>query len=146
MTKAIVVLLMIGTNDMQWGWGEDAPERHGDLLEKVWHDLPNCAAFVAKTTPFARNERVDDKPDGELLDPIVRRYNAVIADVVPRKAAAGRRAFIVDQDDRFDPGTCLKDNCHPNDVGNRVMAQKMDGGDPSCDGWRFSVPYLISKI
>ena len=118
-----LVLLEIGTNDAQWGDGRGAPERLSSLLDRIWKDLPNCIIIVAQITPFAPGGRVNDKPDGAQLDPVVREYNAAIPGLVASKVAAGKRAAVVDLYTRFDPTQHLADKCHPNQAGHRQLAQ-----------------------
>lgn len=127
-SKPDLVLLMIGTNDMQWGQGKDAPGRLGGLLEKIWADVPNAGILVAQITPFAAGGRINDKPDGALLEDVVREYNAAIPAVVAKYVAQGKNAAFIDQNTGFDPAKGLKDKCHPNDIGYHQMAEKwMEG-------------------
>lgn len=119
-----LVLLMIGTNDMQWGQTKGAPERLGQLLDKIWADVLDAVVLVARITPFAPGSRVNDKPDGDRLDPLVREYNAAIPGEVARRVAAGKRAAVVDQYTGFDPAKDLADKCHPNKSGHHKLARK----------------------
>ncbi len=119
-----LILLMIGANDMQWGQAQGAPERLGELLDKIWHDLPQVTIFVAQITPFQVGGRVNDQPNGALINPMVDAYNAAIPAVVAKRVAAGKRAVVVDQHKGFDPATDLKDKVHPNESGHHKIAAR----------------------
>ena len=118
-----VVLLELGTNDLQWGNDQGAPERLSNLLDRIWKDLPDCLIIVAQITPFAAGGRVHDKTDGALLDPMVRAYNAAIPGLLASKVAAGKKAAVVDLHTRFDAARQLADKCHPNQAGHQLLAQ-----------------------
>ena len=123
-----LILLMIGTNDLQWGGRAGAAQRLGALLDRIWIDVPEAIILVGKVIPFAPGSRVNDKPDGANLDQELAAYNAEIPAVVAARAAAGRRTAVVDLAAQFDPAHDLADKCHPNAQGHRKMAQAWFAG------------------
>jgi len=116
-----LILLHIGTNDIQWGHGTDAPARLENLLDRIWKDCSEAAILVAQIIPMAPGGRVNDK--GALIAPDLEAYNAAIPGIVARKAASGRRVAVANVHDAFDAGKHLADKCHPNPAGHRAMAE-----------------------
>ncbi len=81
------VLLMIGSNDIQWEWHLDtAPDRLSALIDLITQTRPTANVLVASITP--------------LMDPVMdanaRLYNAAIPGIVQAKADAGKRVSFVD--------------------------------------------------
>jgi hypothetical protein len=116
-----LILLHIGTNDLQWGQGPQAPAALEGLLDRIWKDCPEAGIIVAQIIPFAPGSRAND--NGELLDPQVEAYNAAIPLLVERKISQGRKAALATFKGRFDPTRHLADKCHPNPEGHRLMAE-----------------------
>nr|WTA65562.1 FG-GAP-like repeat-containing protein [Micromonospora sp. NBC_00855] len=111
-----VVLLHIGTNDMQFNDAvDDAPARLEGLIGKIVRLAPETTVLVAKLVP-AFNTGANNN---------VQRYNAAIPGVVDRFRAAGKRVRLVDMGavTRAD----LTDTVHPNAEGYRKMADAFLG-------------------
>jgi lysophospholipase L1-like esterase/fibronectin type 3 domain-containing protein len=107
------VLLMIGSNDVQWNWHLDtAPERLGALIDRITDTLPATTVVVASITPLK----------DPVMDANARLYNSFIPGIVQARAAAGKRVAFVDMypvitlDD-------LVDNVHPNNTGYAKLSE-----------------------
>jgi lysophospholipase L1-like esterase len=98
-----VVLLHIGTNDMNQGYHvATAPQRLGALLDQILADRPATVIIVAKIVPS--------------LNPVtearIKAYNAALPGIA---AARGSRVHVVDMS-ALSPAD-MHDNLHPNDLG-----------------------------
>lgn len=105
-----IVLLMIGTNDVNSSKGTDTiAERLDVLLGKIIAVAPKALVVVAQATPIRWNPAA--------LSP----YNAKIPALIQKRAANGQHIVSVDMSKM--PTTALaSDGIHPNDTGYSYMA------------------------
>jgi len=104
-----VVLLMIGTNDMNENHQvATAPQRLGALIDKIRADRPDATVLVSKL-PASKNPAVQARIDA---------YNAALPGIV---ASRGSHVKLV-QMPALPPGD-YADTLHPNDAGYREMSQ-----------------------
>jgi len=119
MFKPHIILLMIGTNDVNLSLDlTQAPTRLGTLLDQLIADAPNTLIVVAKLTPTT-----NDTTNGR-----VRTYNDAIPALVKTRADAGKHVGLVDMYAAFTANSSYKtalmnDELHPNDAGYVLMAQ-----------------------
>ena len=114
-----IVLLMIGTNDMDLSVDvQNAPMRLGTLLDRIITDAPNVLIVVAQITPTntaATNLRI-------------QTYNAAIPALVQQRAAAGKHVIMVNMYAAFTANpnystALMNDNLHPNVAGYALLGQ-----------------------
>jgi lysophospholipase L1-like esterase len=106
------VLLMIGSNDVQWGTNlNTAPDRLSALIDLITDTLPTANLIVASITPLA----------DPTWDAAARTYNAAIPGIVQIKAAAGKLVSFVDMYPLLTLSD-LVDGVHPNDSGYNKLA------------------------
>jgi len=119
MGKPNIILLMIGTNDVNNSIDlATAPMRLGALLDRMTTDAPSALIVVAKLTPTASDTTNVD----------VATYNNAIPALVQARAAAGKHILTVDMYAAMTANssyrtTLMHDGLHPNDAGYVVMAQ-----------------------
>ncbi len=118
LAKPHIITLMIGTNDVNQGMDNGAPNRLGTLLDTITTDAPNALLVVAKMVPTT-----NDGTNGR-----VRTYNDAIPGLVQSRVASGKHILMVDMYGAFTANTSYKtalmnDVLHPNDAGYVVMAQ-----------------------
>jgi lysophospholipase L1-like esterase len=106
-----IVLLHAGTNDMHRDppalpWSS-APNRLGDLIDKIVARCPDAVVLVAKIIP-ALSTATDN------------RINSKVPGVVASRAAAGKKVMVVDFSTL--PKSGLFDYLHPSDSGYAMMA------------------------
>jgi lysophospholipase L1-like esterase len=127
-SPADLVLLLIGTNDLNFGHGshgshdardiESAPERLGRLLDVIAEHAPRSALFVAQLIPSR-----DD-----VLNQEIERFNAALPPLVAERRRAGRDLTLVDlhtplvRQPDYKQAT-LVDRLHPSDLGHALIAQ-----------------------
>jgi lysophospholipase L1-like esterase len=119
MYKPNIVLLMIGTNDVDRNLNlPNAPARLGALLDKIIQDAPAALLVVAKMVP--------GQNDGFTAN--VRAYNDAIPALVQQRVAAGKHVAMVDMYTAFTANpnyktALLRDALHPTLAGYDVMGQ-----------------------
>jgi lysophospholipase L1-like esterase len=113
-----IVLLMIGTNDMNLSADlANAPKRLGNLLDSITTTSPNALVVVAKIIPFGNSSS-----NGK-----VQTYNDGIPPVVNQRISAGKHLILVDMYKPFTDNPkysseLLGDGVHPTSKGYAVMA------------------------
>lgn len=119
MAKPNIILLMIGTNDVDLNLDvAEAPMRLGVLLDRTITDAPEALIVAARLTPSTT----------DTTDARIRTYNNAIPGIVKSRADAGKHVITVDMYAAFTANTNYKtalmvDWLHPNDAGYVVMAQ-----------------------
>jgi hypothetical protein len=119
--KPNIVLLMIGTNDVDTG--EDMiPTRLGNLIDKMLQPDPKLLLVVAQIVP----QQIPDA-SVDTKNMLVKAYNAAIPGVVKTRTDAGKHVVVVDMFGAFTANpnfstALLNDRLHPNDAGYAVMA------------------------
>ncbi len=107
-----VVLLMIGTNDLNGGQdAQGTAMRLDNLAGRIIQDAPDALLVVASIIPI-------ENGNGGKVQP----YNSALADIVDRRAAAGDHILFADNHAAFtsrqDYGPAwMGDTLHPNDDG-----------------------------
>jgi lysophospholipase L1-like esterase len=115
---ADVVLIMVGTNDLNVGNDSDtAPMRMGRLLETISSEASTAQLFVAQLIP-SRDAR---------LNAHIEEFNAALAALVDQRRRAGCAITLVDMYSAFvaHPAwreVALVDRLHPSDVGHALIA------------------------
>jgi lysophospholipase L1-like esterase len=104
-----IVLLHIGTNDMNMSDPGGAPARLATLLDKLTAMAPNALIVVAKIIPLTSNMAR------------VNTFNTAIAPLVQQRRDAGKHIVLVDQNTGF-PTSELGDGIHPDAAGYVRMA------------------------
>ncbi len=97
-----IVLLHIGTNDMV-ATTAGAPDRLGQLIDKIVTALPNSLLVVSSIIPLPAAASS------------VATYNAAVPGVVQQRAAAGKHVLYLDMFKGFS-SSWLTDGVHPNDA------------------------------
>lgn len=104
-----IVLLHLGTNDVNQDMNAGAPERLGSLIDQIIAKLPNALIVVAKVIPQP------GKASG------ITAYNNALPQIIQSRAGAGKHVILVDQFTGF-PSSELGDGVHPNQAGYMRMA------------------------
>jgi lysophospholipase L1-like esterase len=118
MYKPHIVLLMIGTNDVNTG-EDNIPGRLSTLMDTIVNADPKLLLVVAQIVP-------QQKATPDTLNMKVQAYNAEIPALVKTKADAGKHIVVVDMYKAFtaDPNystTLMNDQLHPTPQGFTVM-------------------------
>jgi len=116
--KPDIVLLKIGTNDVNGTGATGAPTGLKNLIDQITKDVPSALLVVSSIIPIK-----DDNQNQK-----VKTYNATIPTTVSAAAAAGKHVIFVDSYAAFVANTSWKtaimsDNLHPNDAGYAVLGQ-----------------------
>jgi lysophospholipase L1-like esterase len=117
--KPHIILLMIGTNDVDTG-EDNIPGRLGTLMDTMLGADPNLLLVVAQIVP-------QQKADVDTLNMQVQAYNAAIPALVKTRADAGKHVVMVDMYNAFAANPnyssiLLADRLHPTPAGFTVMA------------------------
>jgi hypothetical protein len=106
-----IVLLMIGANDIVQDHDvANAPQRLGELVDRLTDAEPAALIVVAKLTPFRTG------------DSQVATYNEALDPVIEARAAEGKHVQLVDMFTGF-PDSELGDDVHPNASGYERIAE-----------------------
>jgi lysophospholipase L1-like esterase len=119
--KPNIVLLMIGTNDVDTG-EDNIPTRLGTLMDTMLNADPKLLLVVAQIVP---QQIPEAGPDTKNMQ--VQAYNAAIPALVKARTDAGKHVLVVDMYNAFasNPNYSnlyLVDRLHPNPAGYTVMA------------------------
>jgi lysophospholipase L1-like esterase len=118
-TDPNIILLMIGTNDMNGNINvAQAPARLDALLGQIIEDAPDALLVVAQIIPITQGAGTAR----------VQPYNAAIPGLVQARANAGQHIMFVDMFTPFNSTpnfaqTLMNDFLHPNTAGYVVMGQ-----------------------
>jgi len=104
-----IVLLHLGTNDINQNTLSGASDRLGSLIDQIVTALPSALIVVAKIIP--EPSKAND----------ITSYNNAIPQVVQTRANAGKHVVLIDQFTGF-PSSELGDGVHPNQAGYARMA------------------------
>jgi len=104
-----IVLLHLGTNDINQNTLSGAPERLGSLIDQIIAKLPSALIVVAKIIP--EPSKAND----------IATFNNAIPQIVQTRANAGKHVILVDQFTGF-LSSELGDGVHPNQAGYTRMA------------------------
>jgi len=116
--KPDIVLLKIGTNDVNGSGATTAPTGLKNLINQITKDVPSALLVVSSIIPI-KDDNTNQK---------VKTYNATIPATVNEAAAAGKHVIFVDNyaalvADTTWKTTDMSDNLHPNDTGYAVLGQ-----------------------
>lgn len=118
-TKPNLILLMIGTNDLNIPYDvANAPSRLDGLIQALF-DLSGDVSMIVASIPPIRTTTV---PAGG-----VSSYNAAVPGIVQSYKNAGKDIYYLDMFTAIDSqySTLMRtDNLHPNNTGNNVMANQ----------------------
>jgi lysophospholipase L1-like esterase len=105
-----IVLLMIGTNDVNGSTGQSTmADRLETLLDKIIAAAPSALIVLAETTPLASGSSA------------LTQYDAKIPGIVQARAAKGQHMVLVDMS-KMPTSDLSSDGIHPNDQGYVYMA------------------------
>ena len=104
-----IVLVHLGTNDLNLGQASGAPDRLGTLIDHIVADAPDALVVVAKIIPLP------SQASG------VTTFNNAIPGVVKQRADAGKHVIVVDQFTGMIANTDM-DSVHPKESGYEKMA------------------------
>lgn len=106
-----IVLLHIGTNDINTNQQNGAPARLETLIDRVTTELPDALLVVAKIIPLpSRTSDIDT-------------YNAAMDAIVAEKVDAGKHVLLLDLNSDYPDGQ-LPDNIHPSADGYAWMGEQ----------------------
>jgi len=113
-----IVILKIGTNDVNGSGATSAPTNLKNLINQITKDVPSALLVVSSIIPI-KDDNTNQK---------VKTYNATIPTTVNEAAAAGKHVVFVDAYAAFVADSSFKtkymsDNLHPNDAGYVVLGK-----------------------
>lgn len=116
--KPDIVLLKIGTNDVNGTGSSGAPNGLKNLIDQITKDVPSALLVVSSIIPIT-NDSTNQR---------VKTYNATIPTTVDAAAAAGKHVIFVDAYAAFVADASWKtkymaDSLHPNDPGYALLGQ-----------------------
>jgi len=103
-----IVLVHLGTNDLNLGQASGAPERLGTLIDHIVADAPDALVVVAKIIPLPAQAAG------------VTTFNNAIPGVVQQRTSAGKHVIVVDQFSALTSSDM--DTVHPYESGYEKMA------------------------
>lgn len=112
-----VILLFVGTNDMDPNLGKDqdkAPGEMGDTIDGLVKACPDAAILVAQITTSTTPQMAEN----------IAKYDEALVPVVKKRTDAGNHVYLVDMSKLLDTKTDFHDDRHPNDVGHKKLAAK----------------------
>ena len=117
-TTPHIVLLKIGTNDVNGTGASSAPTNLKNLINQITKDSPSALLVVSSIIPI-KDDNTNQK---------VKTYNATIPGTVNDAAAAGKHVVFADSYAAFVADSSWKtkymsDNLHPNDTGYALLGQ-----------------------
>ena len=117
-----IVILKIGTNDVNGSGATSAPTNLKNLINQITKDAPSALLVVSSIIPIQ-----DDNTNQK-----VKTYNATIPTTVNEAATAGKHVIFVDSYAAFVADSSYKtkymsDNLHPNDTGYKLLGQTFYG-------------------
>jgi lysophospholipase L1-like esterase len=117
-----IVLLKIGTNDVNGGMANGAPARLGSLIDQIIAAAPSALVVVSSIVPT--------KTDGTNQN--IRTYNTGVRDEANKRSMAGKHVLFVDNYALFTANADYKnalmaDNLHPNDAGYATLGRSFYG-------------------
>ena len=102
-----VVTLLVGTNDMKYGYASGAPERLGNLTDLIFSSAPDATLLVSKLPPNTVAATND----------LILTYNKALEGVVKARADKGKHILLVDNYSPIKVPDDMSDDTHTNDVG-----------------------------
>ncbi len=114
-----IVLMHLGTNDI--GSGQDIDETVDEIdqiIERLRAHNPHVQVLLAAIIPVAH----------EAATLRIQRFNQKLAELVKAKNRPASRIVLVDHFTGFDAAQDTYDGVHPNDSGNRKMANRWLNG------------------
>jgi lysophospholipase L1-like esterase len=112
-----VILLFVGTNDMDPNMGKDqdkAPGEMGDTIDGLVKACPDAAILVAQITTSTTPKMAEN----------IAKYDEALVPIVKKRTDAGKHVYLVDMSKLLDIKTDFHDDRHPNDVGHKKLAAK----------------------
>jgi len=103
-----IVLVHLGTNDLNLGQASGAPDRLGTLIDHIVAAAPDALVVVAKIIPLPGQAAA------------VTTFNNAIPGVVKQRADAGKHVIVVDQFSALTSSDM--DQVHPFESGYEKMA------------------------
>ncbi len=110
-----IVLMHLGTNDV--GRGRDGDETAGEIariIQRLRRHNPGIHVLLAAIIPVAH----------DLVSRRITRFNDALADLAAAIDSPASRVLLIDHFAGFDAGEDTFDGVHPNNRGNRKMADK----------------------
>lgn len=109
-----IVLVHLGTNDIQKQKNEDTVEELRQIIIALRKQNPRIKIFLAQLIPIA----------GKTANMRIREFNALLHDMARSITTGNSPVHIVNQYEGFDAFKDTYDGVHPNESGIEKMAQK----------------------